>query len=650
MKKKINNAKWVIGKKGIKIIMLQVQPGMDDNVYRELNKRLSKLKKNSTIGNHFLYKAFGYYDLILIYETHGLGSELLFEGTINHILDSNEIFCFSWERSTGFSFKIKENNLLAIIFFKIKPEISKQYGINLERTLVEYIFKNGHAKKLTFLGSVGWHEFIVLVHEDHFEGIFNEIQAISQALIRFEKKRRIRIAQKTYTTIGCKYSKSTDNKTLRLAFGKQPFGNSESILLSIICKPQDFYVLSNALKRTFNTDTVYFSIGKTDIRVLLNKNNCKKWSDFIIKLRKFRTDYTGLIISTSTEFAADVMDASSEVQKENKQAITVNLNKVDINNIQKYNFASAEAIVGAIYIFNSLAQNEIIKDSFYDLLSFMMNLRKRSTHTVIKASEKKLERLRYGIDQRSYGTFLSLEGQEGRFFPFKGGIQRVLLSTSVLPKVILERVNVHWPGFVIVGFDHRYMHHEEILNVPLKVIFAPHEWWGLFHETGHVYFNLTDTLNFNDKYIADKIELDIAIPKKEWAQYKDYTKFLSELAVDVFDFQICFLEEWDLYIKSIWGYLVDIVKNTHQSHEQSVQIGNYLLRSFFVYIYYHYEIKRDRNAMKLKYKDIVNLFRNDFLPYLLKNIPDLKTLIKGTRSLTSTEYRFILQMLNGFCQ
>ncbi|GMT49428.1 MAG: hypothetical protein IEMM0008_0967 [bacterium] len=629
----IKRSNWVVGDKGVKIIMLQVQPGTDDKVYRMMSKHLEKLKSKSEIDNFCIYKAFGHHDLIVIYESEGLNSELLFEGTIPHIVDSSEIFCFSWERKGWGTFTINEKKMIGIIFFKIKPSISTLLGIEIERNVAEYIYKESQGKKITFLGSLGWNEFIILAHEDNFNEITEIIKSFTQSVIKLSeeentgKKKEMSFALKTYSVIGTNYKNILSDKAIAQAFAGQKFGQKISILLSIICKPQDFLVLSKALKKAFNVKDVYFTIGKTDIRTLVHSDDCNDWADFVIKLRRFRSEHIGRVISTATEISFGIEDKRQEQSEKIDKVMYINLNKKEINNIRKYNLHSSEHLIKSFYVFNSLIQNDIVKESFFDLLPFMSTLRKISTKQEIKSLDKKLERLRFGIDQRLYGTFLSQEGAEARFFPYRGGIQRILLSAEVLPKIILNRVKKHWPGFLIAGFDHKYMHHDEILNLPLKLIFTPKEWWGLFHETGHVYMNLSNTINFDDKTIIKKIE-DVGVVKLEWYKYTKYTKFLSELFADLFDFKVCFIEEFALYIKSVWGYLIQEINNTRQGSKKREQLADYLLRSFFVYIYNKLCENNLRNGKSLKYKEIDYMFRNDFLPLLYKLVPASEGVIK----------------------
>jgi hypothetical protein len=225
------------------------------------------------------------------------------------------------------------------------------------------------------------------------------------------------------------------------------------------------------------------------------------------------------------------------------------------------------------------------------------------------------------------GVISDFESSGARMFTFRGGIQRLLLALNAVPKFLIETTcGVFWTGFPVVGFDRRFWHCGEIVNLPVDRVFQPKDWWGLTHESAHVLLYLNEKW-FPLDQLSQSMEQRLG-RKLSGSEVVD----ISEMLLDVFDFVYCFDGDWEFYSKAIWSYLVTSLPGDEYI---SGRLGSYFLRSFTVYFFYHVT---DSNAERLVTAKTLFDMYDSFFEELTRRVPKIgkvigKQQLRETRSL-----------------
>jgi hypothetical protein len=147
---------------------------------------------------------------------------------------------------------------------------------------------------------------------------------------------------------------------------------------------------------------------------------------------------------------------------------------------------------------------------------------------------------------------------------------------------MLKDLGIEWKGIVNVGDAASYKADILILNVPIEFLFDPREWWGLFHEIGHIvslvdkrFFDVDDS---ESKYFFHHV-IGVKENDVEWIDLLDLT---WEVAADIFDYQFGFNADLTIYHKVVWEYLGNFLASKKITDEK---IANYIFRSVCISIY-----------------------------------------------------------------
>lgn len=127
----------------------------------------------------------------------------------------------------------------------------------------------------------------------------------------------------------------------------------------------------------------------------------------------------------------------------------------------------------------------------------------------------------------------------------------------------------------MVGFDRRFWHYGEIINLPIDRAFSPSSWWGMNQECAHVLLYLwKDWFDLDEAARVVRDRIGRPLSKAERVD-------VSELLFDLFDFEYCFGRDWAFYFKSIWGYLAAVISGDEYVRER---LRSYVFRSFGVFL------------------------------------------------------------------
>jgi hypothetical protein len=397
---------------------------------------------------------------------------------------------------------------------------------------------------------------------------------------------------KSYSMIGVNgnlvFRERRSIKTLREPFGiaAQTRDRSSAVVqLSLKCRPEWADRVARRCRRHFLAEHSDIGLGQDDVVLDLTTSRIPTWGEFIRRLFILRNGYGGAIADTCVQIQRPPVSGSHLVSAElpypsrrNLQVFRVS--ETDATAIRKLGDPLARAVLSSIYSFNALISQEIIRDCYYDLFRFVAGLlqlaRSGSLEEILREDlEKRLERFAFAADQRTMGTLCGIETPEGRFSTFRGGIQRVLYAIDSIPKFLIEKTcKQFWPGFGIVGFDRRFWHRGEIVNLPVDRAFKPSQWWGLSHESAHVLFDL------RPKWL-DLAKLGGVLERRGGRKASQLEIVLiTEMFLDVFDFTFVFERNWQLYFRTIWSYLSSVFE---KDEDVKGRFDSYVLRSFAVF-------------------------------------------------------------------
>jgi hypothetical protein len=586
---------YKIADNGFKLLLFQVTPGFELTTAESIRAHLQSLRQRGAIGNFQIWLLFGTYDLLVLYEVPSFGPDLLYVGSIPGIEKSNEIFAFAWRRQGGsgrtstFEFKtISSAPVIGISFQKIHPRHVRKFRARAESAYVHSSLTN---PSLHILSTLGWCEFVRFVPEKSIHATFREIH-LGTVLPRLRgSTAEETFFIKSFATIGVRYELSS-SKAILTNF-REPFGARASkaskdatvVQLSLKCHPEHVSTLADSCKDRFKATFTDVVLGRDDLVLDLTESKLPTWGGFISELLRFRRDFSSVVLDSAVQIqgpptsAPDAVSARFRSTSRRLPLPIFNIAARDADEIRKLGEPVAQAVLASLYSFNSLIAQELIRDCFYDLFRFVNNIavsaRSRSINTFLRVdTERKIERFSFAVDQRAMGVIWDIETANGRASTFRGGIQRVILALNTLPKFIIEQTcGTSWVGFPVIGFDRRFWHRGEIINLPVDRAFKPEAWWGLTHEAAHVLLYLKKEwfpLDGLREIIAKRLGRELS-----GSEVVD----LSEILLDEFDFMFVYRGDWRFYLQTVWSYLVEAMDGDEYVSDR---LGSYLLRSFSV--------------------------------------------------------------------
>lgn len=584
---------------GYKISLLSVSPGSKERVVAKLSKAIKEGTGSKPIA---MLKLFGRYDLCAIYETDDYLSGPSKSGSIEGIRGGNQIFAFPYHSH-------REKKLLSaeagpiwgLLFFRTNQLLTKQFGYLVEDVLSGYqanrLSKEGIT--LNVLGTTGWAELIFIVRGNTFASVTDTLSTISQTSVVITSGKEIKehlFSAKTFSLVGIDsiYLKSPNMSKLPSIFNEAYDKTAIHPMLSITCSPGDMKTVYEYAAN--NLGDGFTTFGGKDFSIYPDK--CKTWGILLKNLLEMRRDLSANIYSTFLE----IHYPAAKQKFENYPSSAINNTGIIINStllalFKKWGPYFESRLLNLYFGISNLIQDPLVGDSFEDL-------RRSAAHHLPEALDslspddnhkrsmvwEMMEALSYGAEERANGAFLSLENIENRFSPTKGGIQRILAAAQLLPHHVLSKIGLTWNGFVIAGFQRGFAECGEIMNLPLEYLFHPEEWWGFFHEIGHVALWKTEFLDLlkNEK-IDSQLNLIVADPKFE-LQRLWWSNIFMEIAADSFDLFFCH-KEINSFFRNILPYITQKTNKIEPIH---------FSRYFCMFQYWRYLMTKEEAVFPLR--------------------------------------------------
>jgi|AMWB02.1.fsa_nt_gi hypothetical protein len=595
--------KSFIGTEAIKIKFIQTLPGAEIEVALRMN---DFCKKREDIIEFAILKAFGGYDVVIIYKTNNFGLNLGKYGPVPGILKANTFLCFPYQWNNdepNFSTiinDINESTFSSLIFLKMRSDAESQI-YEVEQDFFKYICKkdlqNGH-----FFGTIGWNELVFLFSKNDIDDILNNIFELNYSSWLDSKKARLLI--KTFSYVCLNYRKMFGG-----AWGSDEglkidaiyFNNLMSALMENDClkskidlntvptlhissKPDSYIPIKKYWQnKGFITLDL---IGENDILAMPKDGYIGTWGDFISANITFRRIFYANIHSTHTEISFKGKDDSNNddsIFDLNVDQITLDdlIPYDDISEIFKENTSILATQFNALY---SLSQNPITGLAFKDMqlyphsILFFGNQNREHKNRTDKLAISAAECLSIGNEIRSYGLYGHVEKKYARFAKIKGGIQRSLLALEFFPKHILDRLlppKMPWFGFVN-AWEKQFFRANEVIFVPFDSLWDPTSWWALYHEIAHILIDrepllVSDNDPIIQSFLSDKQDSE------------PWLKYIQEIVAEIIGYELGFCGQYELFIESVWSYLGKTIVN---DEENCPPPELYAMRTFFVSLWH----------------------------------------------------------------
>ncbi len=594
----------------IKVVLLKVMPGMELLVIKSIQEEFHSQEMDDS--NFKIYRLFGNYDILITYETGPVGKRFARAGTIPFITGSREFLCYNWvmqndRKRCGFEINKIDKPLLATCFFKIDPFLNS-IGTNFEIGFSKYLVEK--TQNVQFLGTLGWSEYILFINHSNLNNLFEELENILKVVVKYDVDHDHNIAEKTLSIIGYDVKLGYDDSLPQINLSSVDDKNEIQVNIKIACKPRCMEDVRNSAVDLFkvNKDEVGVLLGVNDLEFQIDKDKISSLNSLVSTLDKFREfNQTNLLRTyTDLQYKRKVGKFSKENQPRFYNPIIVELTKGDIDQILKIEYIGGE-IINTIYYFNNLIQNELLTETYEDLLRNVQQLKSRALTLSTKEltfsnKEELIEKifyLQYALYERAQGVYVGIEEAPLGSVPFSAGNQRFLKALEVYPHIILKRLNLQWNGYCVVSYNStKYQHSYEIIIVPTIAAKNPWMHWGLTHEIMHVLlFENHKVLDFNDA-LQNQMSLDL----------------LEEVVCDILDYIISCPLSINKYLNIVWSYIKGHLFNYNN------QIKSYLIRSFSVFVFNDIFLKNKNIDTYFNLNNIINKF-DIFIGIINEHIP-----------------------------
>lgn len=567
---------YSVGDGAICIALFQTVAGQELSVH----KSLVKTCRDKEIDNYVFFKALGSFDIIMLYFTPDFDSFIPEIGSIPGILKSNILFCYCYSDNDPNTFfnKLKKSSCIGLSLLKINPEALKT-GSWLLKAYQNHLLSQDSDRLL--FGSIGWSEMILVTTKEDVNIV---AKGLLNASLAYVKTSKTPVLIKTFSVIGINYIVLPTPSVFKSGFKKvQAYMARVPFMERTVIEPQNSKALpiievSNEPMYTHSIRKYFRKHGFTPYDLCGTKDMCfvpstpMTWGDLLSSVMFFRNRFQDKVFSTNIRLRLDALNRVSKLKKTSLKPKLFSIPHDDLE--KKFGKAMASSLANHFHFFNTLLQNPICGNAFKDMylypqyvvekgLAFQKGFR--------ELAHAAREVLKYGSELRSYGTFETIEEVTGKFSELRGGGQRALLAIEYLPRRILEDSQILWKGFVISNPANKFLHINQVIQVPTDSLWKPQKWWALYHEIAHIFID-----HHQDWVDYEHGPLHEFIAEKRFREA--WIKLTMELAAEIIGFEMGFFGDYKLFFKLFWEHIEEIDTNIFG-------FEHYALRSFFLELF-----------------------------------------------------------------
>jgi hypothetical protein len=535
---------------GIKIVLLEMQPGSEHDFIAETNGRLSALG----ISPGLFYRALGKYDLMLV-ERSDLSETLLKMGAVRGVLSSTELVCFPWELpgsplTPAALLSAINTPVLGICILKLDPQALAHDGVRVEQGLAENLLATQETEAFYPLGTLGWAEMVVLVPRARVGQTFNDLARLASRMSGVDPERETVL--KSFSLLAVADRIYTDP----LSSESEPFSysqNDPSPVLSLACEPGQMGTFAHELNSWYEPRKATSCLGRSDIRLHVHEG---EWFGFLRRVQTLRESQNEGLFSTAVS-PVGASTPEPRLARSRPLPAIVELHPLDVQAITRQDNLGyvGSAVVHLVYSFNSFAQNPLFSETYSDMRGFMQKLVRMCKDEELRAHEWPMDRLThlawFGIQERLKGAYLAVEDSEPAYPPYRGGLQRAIVALESMIRSNLLLSGEEWNGFVTVGHEGEFRHLNEVINLPMDEALRPERWWPVSHEMCHVLVLSKDIVGGNYAVLQQRLPYFLPASQAESHRFK---RSLREIETDILDFCCFFGSDWTSYRAKVLGF------------------------------------------------------------------------------------------------
>lgn len=560
----------IIDNHALQISCFQINPGAEQSVAKNLSDRCI----HAGIERYCLLKGFGTFDIILINEAPNFEYQWVDGTPIDGVTKSSKFPCFSYNGlSSGLMDALNTHAFIGISFLKLNRTETGSYQDLKLRLLKSFITENKKIESFV-VGTFGWHEMILITCSDDIECLLGNffwsthdaepiiLKTLSLMCLNHRDVFLSDSSKKSFNSI---YKSLSSKPCLNVSIT-----NQASPLVFISAQPAfTDEIVRFWTSRKFITKEL---IGKEDIAVFPPKD--ATWAYFMAGLIYFRHKLSKKAISTKTRIFQVIKRAprgSSIKMKTLRRHLKYN----EFKFVSLFGKSNASVLINTINYIHGLLQHSVYSDTLSDLIPYIDNIiyiaqKAEDVGDATEFANQASEVLKFGAELRNYGTYGILEEPSAQSSLLKGAIQRVLVALEAIPTAILNRrFGACWDGFVISSV-HKFSTIDEVINIPIDLLFIPSSWWAIYHEIAHIY------IDNNPRILSPEIdEIKMFMVNRDPQDW--WFTLLNEIAAEIIGYVLGFYSDFDFYLEKVWKYLSE----EHGSNPDLV-LDPYYVRTFVV--------------------------------------------------------------------
>ena len=567
------------------------------------------------------FKGLGAFD-VFSFATSGEFTEevnlLLPSSTITSVI----VPCFPFESPAGgqpakIVANLQKHSCISLSFLKLNPNPVKNYA-TWKTDLIAKLLKSASDSTGVIryvLGTIGWYELVVISCADDLNTAMREALEVGNSCP--EK------VSKTYSAV-CVRLKELQQLISPTPESSLPFPEKiphrESGVLVVSLSPsatRDTHIFWSKTKRY----DVFDSLGREDIEVI-PKNDNITWGIFLKDLLAFRKEHCRDVLYTQLRLAQEAARTSAPplpeesrikksgalptgFEKGSSDGLTVSHPSCHLeadesewlSSATKENLflslgkGSAERLILTVEYLRSLQRSRVEGSAFEDLERYVTSMPERFPcpdsgdlkpfpirgHIAAKLIKEGIELRLHGI----HGTMGEIALQ---LPPLRTGVHRILTAIETFTYLVIwNRFQLIWSGFVNASSE-RFFSSVEIINMPYANLYTPTDWWGLYHEIGHIFILANHDENFLTRN-TPTVNFFLASTKGNQEEWLD---LLHEVAAEIIGFELGFYNDFHLFSDCLWKYLKNILEEERDKDDESLserRLAEYFIRSFAVKLY-----------------------------------------------------------------
>jgi hypothetical protein len=508
---------------------------------------------------------------------------------------------------------LRLHSCAALAFIKLKSVPDKNYGDWKKSLIRKMLLPRRSTRQIGryVLGTLGWYELVVITCAD-------DLGTVVREALRLGLDCHDAVA-KTYSVV------CIGRKELDLLSGQEDKLRSPRPFEEIIPKEINATLAisigpssTRALQAFWSAKRYEVSdvLGRED--VLVTPPDAITWGQLLEDLLRFRKQHSREILYTQlrvaqittpvTDDGGDKQGIGKTVRGEGdseKDAPEVSLevspsawSDTEVRRKLKDYLgpSSAARLIAMVEHVLSLRRNQVEGIAFEDMSRYVESIPQKFSPKSTRADGDTSEPLpsrgdsaanliKEGIELRLHGIHGTMGELSLQLPPLRSGVHRVLLAIDAFTYCVRSsRLDAIWQGFANSS-SRRFFSSVEIINVPYSCLYSPTDWWGIYHEIGHIFILDNEDKAFLTKE-TDAVKSFLTKTKGE----HNWFDLIEEIAAEIIGFELGFYGDFDLFARRLWEYLKLVLQEdrTYEHDPASFsehRVKQYFIRSFCVKLY-----------------------------------------------------------------